>query len=55
MSDINVILFHCLLKQHKYELAKLTRELEWYKSQLGLVRETRALMRFIREQERAGK
>lgn len=58
MTDINVVLFYYLLKQHKSEIDKLTSEidkltseLDRCKHQLASVRATRALMRFMREQD----
>lgn len=50
-DGLNVVLIHWLLKEQDITISKLLSELEWYKRQLAFVRETRALMRFVREQE----
>lgn len=51
MADFDYIFFNWLMREHDIEIRKLLSELENLKHQLACVRNTRALMRFTREQE----
>lgn len=51
MADFDYIFFKWLMKEHDIEIRKLLIELENLKHELACIRNTRALMRFTREQE----